>query len=346
MANTHNTLGELFTDIADAIREKTGSTEQIVADNFPAEIEAIESGGGVDYLEQRLNGTLTSYSNSNLTEISDYGMYNCTSITSVNVPNIETIGTSAFRDCTNLQIINVPKLSTIPNSAFNGCSSLSVFDFSNITEVGDYAFSSSGLNKAEFANAVELYSNSFSKSTSLTSVVAPSIRLNGTYHFQNCTSLETVTGTIETLGNYSFSGCTNLTTVDISNVFSTAQRAFYNCSSLVGDITLLQASYVASYCFYGCTNIKKVNLAYSFCSSVATYAFYGCSTLDTLIINSESTVPSLANINAFTNTPIASGTGYIYVPSALVDSYKAATNWSSYAEQIRAIEDYPDITGG
>jgi hypothetical protein len=50
--------------------------------------------------------------------------------------------------------------------------------------------------------------------------------------------------------------------------------------------------------------------------------------------------------NIFASTPIASGTGYIYVPAALVDSYKGATNWSTYAAQIRAIEDYPEITGG
>lgn len=33
-----------------------------------------------------------------------------------------------------------------------------------------------------------------------------------------------------------------------------------------------------------------------------------------------------------------------YVPSALVEEYKSAPNWSTYAEQIRAIEDYPEIT--
>ena len=37
---------------------------------------------------------------------------------------------------------------------------------------------------------------------------------------------------------------------------------------------------------------------------------------------------------------------YVYVPKALVGAYKSATNWSTYANQIRAIEDYPDITGG
>ena len=44
--------------------------------------------------------------------------------------------------------------------------------------------------------------------------------------------------------------------------------------------------------------------------------------------------------NVFKNTPIASGTGYIYVPRALVDSYKVATNWATYAAQFRALEDY------
>ena len=35
MANTHTSLSSLFTDIANAIREKTGNTASIVADNFP-----------------------------------------------------------------------------------------------------------------------------------------------------------------------------------------------------------------------------------------------------------------------------------------------------------------------
>lgn len=35
MANTHTTLTSLFSDIADAIRAKTGGTGTIVADDFP-----------------------------------------------------------------------------------------------------------------------------------------------------------------------------------------------------------------------------------------------------------------------------------------------------------------------
>lgn len=45
MPNTHTTLSSLFTDIANAIRNKTGGSAQIVADDFPTEIANIPSGG-------------------------------------------------------------------------------------------------------------------------------------------------------------------------------------------------------------------------------------------------------------------------------------------------------------
>ena len=35
MAETYSTLAALFTDIADAIREKTGEADLIIADDFP-----------------------------------------------------------------------------------------------------------------------------------------------------------------------------------------------------------------------------------------------------------------------------------------------------------------------
>ena len=67
-------------------------------------------------------------------------------------------------------------------------------------------------------------------------------------------------------------------------------------------------------------------------------AFSGCSNLTAFIIRGGN-VPTL-NSNVFDNTPIASGSGYIYVPASMVSAYQAATNWSTYASQIRALEDY------
>ena len=53
----HNSLTELFTATANAIRSKTGSTDPIVADDFPAAIEGIEAGGGGSV--EDLDGVLT-----------------------------------------------------------------------------------------------------------------------------------------------------------------------------------------------------------------------------------------------------------------------------------------------
>lgn len=77
-----------------------------------------------------------------------------------------------------------------------------------------------------------------------------------------------------------------------------------------------------------------------------TQCLMGCWSCGTVILRDAETVCTLANTNNFQGTPIEKGTGYVYVPRALVDSYKAATNWSTYASQIRAIEDWPDKVGG
>ena len=114
--------------------------------------------------------------------------------------------------------------------------------------------------------------------------------------------------------------CPMLTTLEIPNV------TYLGNSAVRGAVSLRMVSINA-----------KVSLDYA--------CFVNCSSLDALILRSNS-LCDLNYTNAFNTTPIESGTGYVYVPRSLVDSYKSATNWSTYASQIRAIEDYPDITGG
>lgn len=66
MPNTHETLGSLFTDIADAIRTKKGESSDVkyVADNFPSAIASIDTGGAIrdfyEYSKQTFNpGSVT-----------------------------------------------------------------------------------------------------------------------------------------------------------------------------------------------------------------------------------------------------------------------------------------------
>ena len=129
-----------------------------------------------------------------------------------------------------------------------------------------------------------------------------------------------VNNTVTIVGRYGLAGCTKLTSVVLPAVHTTDGNSINGCSALT------KADF---------SNLKTIRYS----------TFYSNKKLVTLIIRTQA-VANLENTSAFKDTPIASGTGYIYVPSALVDSYKSATNWSTYANQIRAIEDYPDITGG
>lgn len=97
------------------------------------------------------------------------------------------------------------------------------------------------------------------------------------------------------------------------------------------------ASSVGIYAFQACENLTTANFPVA--TSIKNYAFRDCTNLTALILR-NATLCTLSTANGFRNTPIESGTGYIYVPSALVDTYKAATNWSTFAAQFRALEDY------
>lgn len=97
---------------------------------------------------------------------------------------------------------------------------------------------------------------------------------------------------------------------------------------------------IGSSAFYDCSKLTTVNLPTV--TSISDGAFYQCSALTSVALRNTEKVCTLSNTSAFTYTPIASGTGYIYVPDALVDQYKAATNWSAYAAQIKPLSEYTE----
>ena len=141
----HTTLASLFKAIADAIREKTGSTDTIVADNFPTEIAAIESvsenisavlvPGAVIAQGFDENDTTIS-SNTTAMDIDETTL-------AVILPDSATrIYQMVFRDCSNLKWIILSEcLSTIDSYAFYCCTSLTTIKFPpTLTNIADTAF--------------------------------------------------------------------------------------------------------------------------------------------------------------------------------------------------------------
>lgn len=184
----------------------------------------------------------------------------------------------------------------------------------------------------------------FRSCKSLTWATLPNVQSIGDYAFYQCTKLAAIQAQKATnIGSYAFFGCTALTSVSLPNAANILAYAFYQCTSLA-TVSLPKASPIPNSAFMQCRGLKKVDLGAP--TSIGLNAFNGCSLLETLIIRRTNGVSSLNGSAALNGTLIANGTGYIYVPAALVDAYKEANNWTKHAAQFRAIEDYPEITGG
>ena len=167
--------------------------------------------------------------------------------------------------------------------------------------------------------------------------------------------------TVGAVGQYAFYGCSSLTSIDFSTCTRVSSSAFYSCSALV-NIRLPACTTVYNYAFYGCRSISLINLpncrsiyssAFGKCSSMTTavfdscrtiggYAFASCFQLTALYLESTS-MCTLSASTAFNSTPIggysgiAGQYGSIYVPSELLSSYKAATNWVYFSSRFKRI---------
>ena len=92
--------------------------------------------------------------------------------------------------------------------------------------------------------------------------------------------------------------------------------------------------------FSSCTALETVDFHQNV--TFGSYSFQLCSALKALILRST-TLCEIGSVTPLADCSIANGNGYIYVPAALVDAYKAHSGWGQYASQIRAIEDHPEV---
>lgn len=262
-----------------------------------------------------------SYVNDSVESVGDYAFWGQHNIKSVDFLAAKSIGTWAFFS-TSLESANFPLVTNVGTYAFKQAEALKEVNLPEAVTLGAEAFNYTALEQAHFPKVTTIDEKTFYNMGSLKSVNLPLLTVVPAHAFNSDTSLTEVSLPEATsLGLYAFGSCIALTSITLPKVLAVNTSALRACAAL-----------------------ETVDLPVA--TTIQAYAFTNDGALSALILRETSRCCTLGNVNAFNNTPIASGTGYIYVPSALVDSYKAATNWSTYADQIRAIEDYPDITGG
>ena len=270
----------------------------------------------------------------------------------VYLPECTSMGNNVFTN-NNIVDLYIPKIETIPYGAFSSCyikfSSNDVY-FSNCTLISNFAFANGvittdidgGLN-LHFPNCTTVGSRAFEHNLGAQFM-----------YFNECTSV----------GESAFCSNFHLTVARFPKLSIILAQTFQNTQLNEADFPLCtQISYAA----FASTNVHSTSFPLcttiygSISSSMATfrttllssisfpqlsllatgYIFAGCTKLTSIYIMASS-VCKLSTASAFKYTPITDSTytgtfGSIYVPSSLLASYKAATNWKTISARIVGI---------
>jgi len=129
--------------------------------------------------------------------------------------------------------------------------------------------------------------------------------------------------------SYALSGCSQLVSVEMPNTILVLENnVFAGCTSLETVRVSTELTQIWASVFRACKKLKEIVLP-STLVQIGGGAFYDNQALTTVTINAS--------------TPPTLGTGVfeyctalekIIVPTGCADAYKAATNWSEYADYI------------
>lgn len=303
---------------------------------------------------------VSDFDTSNVTNMAFMFYYN-TYIQSLDVSSFDTSSvtnmTDMFRECSNLASITFgsdwdTSAVTGMSGMFNNCYMLldltfgNAFDSSHVTTMQNMFVNCYRLNIPHVAQQLDMSSNQ-----SLSSIFKGCFNSNS--YPQNYGTTLDLSGwnvsNVTVMGSM-FEDCHKLTEVDFSG-WDTKKVAgmgsmFKNARSIVhldlADFETPATTSIASM-FYGMTALESINFPQLETTKITgswalQNVFFSCPNLTDIIWSQKSTVQNIAA------TPSYMGIGSnmkFYVPDALVNDYKAATNWSTIASQIYSINDLP-----
>ena len=256
-----------------------------------------------------------------ITSIDHNTFQDCKSLTNINIPNgVTYIGASAFKGCYSLTNINIPKgVTKIEVSTFSGCA-LTTFDIPDgVTNIGKWAFSNcSNLTNINIpATVTNIEYGAFMQCRSLTNINIPESVLSiDDSVFYRCYELSKVNISkgVVSIGVNAFSECRKLSSINIPNsVKSIGSDAFYGCKSLVSIVLPESVTKIGDSMFSDCDSLKSLTVLSEYPPTI------GAGYLSSGLFFSD-------------NKSIT-----IFVPSALVERYKAHSQWRKYADRIQAI---------
>lgn len=189
------------------------------------------------------------------------------------------------------------------------------YDFENdeLTSLKDYAF----------------YNDRY-----IRSAVLQNVKEIGENAFANCKALASVSAdNVSNAGRLAFNGA-GLEQAVFPNLGTIRAQAFAWCASLV-KVKCDKATMILDDAFNGCANLETVDILGG--SSLSSFSQNPLTYFKNLVMRDTSKVTSTGSLSWMPST------ASIYVPDALVEQYKTATNWSQKASQIKPLSEYKEV---
>lgn len=211
--------------------------------------------------------------------------------------------------------------------------------YSSSTDARNYLYLNA-ISKIELGQSItEIGGQAFFGCASLQSVSIPaSITSIGNNVAVDCCALKflTIPDGVEEIADGAFSGCRTLTTISIPNsAWYFGDKTFNGCYAMK-TLTLpnhgnKEYFMLCSRLLMDCRALSEFVIPNDTYDGLDTHVFNGCSGMKYYDFSQWTSVPTLYNANTFTGIP---GDCEIRVPASLVDAWKAATNWATYADHI------------
>jgi hypothetical protein len=272
-------------------------------------------------------------------DITENGTYDVTEFESANV-DVKGIDTTDATATANDILLG--KTAYVDGEKVEGA--IETYDYSNSEDVA------TEFDKFILGQTTDIYNDR---------VATIAVRVFDAYSFLKSADFPNVTQ----VGDYAFNDCKGLETINFPNATTIGSNTFGGCTAL-GDVTLPEATKLGTSCFYGAgttylylpvfktiegrelsySNIETVR--YGSIESMTGNAFYRCYRLTKIIIEQNKKVCELKSSDIFTYAyhfkgevnatynPEGLKDGRIFVPDELLNDYKSATNWSTYADII------------
>ena len=341
MAKNDN-LTDFLTDVANAIRQKKGTNEPINPQDFSSEIASIQSGGGSDMLQERVDqtnscaylfykysGTDLSFANKlDTSKVNDMTQMcgSCSSLTSLDLSSFDTSNVnnmdSCFIDCRNTTQLDISSWNTSKVKTmyrmFKGMGKVPSMDLSNFdtSEVENMSF----MFDFNYSNTTNLNVSSFN-----TSKVKNMNNMFGRFG-----------GTTLNLSNFDFSNVQNLSyfLYFCSNLVSVI--ADFNLQSCTNLNTFLYSSKLSELHLYNTNNVTNMSglvMSNSLLETLDTIDMYSCTSASNMV----GSCPKLKNLtlkNIKISLQIGSSTswGHLLTNASLLNT--AQELWDNTANAL------------